>query len=140
MLAWHIAGSLQPQTPYQNALWAGGRYIAQHSELRPVGAWNAGIINYFAGGGVTNLDGLVNDSVLQPQRNGTLAQYIEHRKLHTIVDFSGQFTPIPALGAGISNGELQRCVVEVNFLAGDPDVAKSNRVMLYRIKPECIHP
>jgi len=73
--------------PHQRAMLDAGRYLKEHPLNGRVGAWNAGIIGYFAGGTVVNLDGLVNDAVIPFVRAGRLEEYLEKQGIRYIVDF-----------------------------------------------------
>ncbi len=74
--------------PHQRAMLDAGRYLkADPPDDGRVGAWNAGIIGYFAGGAVVNLDGLVNDAVVPFVRNGRLGEYLEKENIRYIMDF-----------------------------------------------------
>jgi hypothetical protein len=137
LCGWGVWHSYPAQFPWQRPLWNAGMYVRAHPELRPVGAWNTGIIAYFAGGGVTNLDGLVNDSILPYEKSGTLLAYVQKRRLRAIVDYSTWFAPFIARNGGYANGDLERCLQTVDFLKGDPDVDPWNAVRLYLVKPEC---
>jgi len=134
---WGVWHSYRPQFPWQRTLWNAGIYVRAHPELRPVGAWNTGIIAYFAGGRVTNLDGLVNDSILPYAKSGTLLAYVQKRRLKAIVDYSTWFAPFIARNGGYASGDLEHCLQEVDFLKGDPDVDPWNAVRLYLVKPQC---
>jgi hypothetical protein len=137
LCCWGVGHSYAGQFSWQRPLWNAGMYVRAHPEVRPVGAWNSGIISYFAGGEVTNLDGLVNDSILPYAKAGTLLEYVERRRLRTIVDYSTWFRPFIALNGGYANGDLARCLETVDVLKGDPDVDAWNTVRLFVVKPEC---
>jgi len=63
-------------------------YVAGKSPINVrVGAFNAGIMGYFSGGNVTNLDGLVNDEVQPYIVRNDLAGYLASRNIKHIVDF-----------------------------------------------------
>src|SRR4029434_102396 len=49
--------------PHQAYLRDAGLYLHAHGLDGSVGAWNAGIIGYYQGGTVINLDGLVNNDI-----------------------------------------------------------------------------
>jgi hypothetical protein len=61
-------------------LWQrAGRDLSQRALDGKVGAWNAGIIGYYQGGTVINLDGLVNDGIYPWVVRNDLAGYLaEH--------------------------------------------------------------
>jgi hypothetical protein len=42
---------------------------------KPIGAWNAGIVDYLSLGGVVNLDGLVNDDAVPYVLSNSLKKF-----------------------------------------------------------------
>ena len=75
-----------PEWPHQRYMLEAGRLLAERG-IDNAASWNAGIIGYYQGGGVTNLDGLVNDDLLPAILEGTLPEYIDSRGIGYIVDF-----------------------------------------------------
>jgi hypothetical protein len=74
--------------PNQVAMLDAGRSLAADTTIAaPVGAWNAGILAYFSGRPIVNLDGLVNDDIEPYARSGTLAGYIDRRHIGYVIDF-----------------------------------------------------
>jgi len=51
-----------------------------------IGAFNGGMLSYFARRKNVNLDGVMNDSVLAPLRDGSLCDYIDAQSLDYLVD------------------------------------------------------
>ena len=91
LLLWRASPILvaaTPKWPQQVGYYEAGRYLHQHPELKPVGAWNAGIDSYFAGGGVVNLDGLVNDDAAQYVLSNSLKKYLAERHIDRVIDDS----------------------------------------------------
>ena len=64
-----------------------GEYLKQTSLNGKVGAWNAGIINYYEGGHVVNIDGLVNNDIYMYAINNTLPSYLSSKDIKYIIDF-----------------------------------------------------
>lgn len=56
-----------------------------------IGAWNAGIIGYYQGGQVVNLDGLVNNNIYSYAVNNDLPSYLTDQNIIYIVDFQRMF-------------------------------------------------
>lgn len=77
---------LETSWPAQIGFYEGGNYIARHPEIKPVGAWNAGIESFYANGGVVDLDGLVNDDILSYSLANNLPEYLRQRHITHIVD------------------------------------------------------
>lgn len=64
-----------------------GEYLRGLPEGELAGSWNAGIVSYYSGRAVVNLDGLVNDDVFSYARSNTLPRYIDEKGIRYIVDF-----------------------------------------------------
>jgi len=64
--------------------WLHGRVSPQ----RPAGCWGAGLVGYFAGNGVVNLDGFVNDAGFAREvvQQRALAAYLEREGIVWLVD------------------------------------------------------
>jgi hypothetical protein len=129
-----VALSFHGPWPLQDQLYLGGISLREHPELKPVGAWNAGVISYFGEGGVTNIDGLVNDRVLPYTEAGTLTQYVANRHLRSIMDFNLMFRDNYARRGGYADGSLERCFADEGL--GD-EALPDNAVRLHHVKPEC---
>ena len=116
---WGAVVSLRQHQGEDSPFYTAGVYLRAHPELRPAGAWNAGMLGYVSGGGVVNLDGLVNDRVYPYAASGNLLDYVRERKLRTIIDFPTMVDPAamaangPARLAernGYGDGRLQGCL------------------------------
>ena len=131
--------SFRAPAPWQAMLYDGGIYLRTHAEAKPAGAWNAGVVGYFADGGVVNLDGLVNDDILPYAERGTLARYVEARGLRSIVDYAVMFKPPYSDRGGYADGELERCTA-VDMALNPPKGAFDdyNPVWLYHVTPGCL--
>jgi hypothetical protein len=55
-----------------------------------LGGWNTGIVSYFSGRTVVNLDGVVNDQAIPYLRRRDLASYMDQRHIDYLVDGEGQ--------------------------------------------------
>ncbi len=131
--------SFRQATPWQAMLYDGGMYLRTHPEAKPAGAWNAGIVGYFADGGVTNLDGLVNDEILPFVQTGSLAKYAEARGLKSIVDYTVTLRPPYSERGGYADGKLERCLTADRVLnppRGEFD--NYNPVRVYHVTPGCL--
>jgi hypothetical protein len=73
--------------PHQRAPMLGGLVLAEGQAPELTGAWNAGVLSYFAGGRIVNLDGLVNDQVLDFARRNDLLAYVARENIQRIADF-----------------------------------------------------
>lgn len=73
--------------PIKWRCWRRASYCTRHHQKVEWAPWNAGIIGYYQGGSVVNLDGLVNDSIYQYAMSNTLPVYVEKIAITYIVDF-----------------------------------------------------
>jgi hypothetical protein len=80
--------------PHQQAMLEAGKYLARNKLDGRIGSWNAGIIGYYQGGGVINLDGLVNESIYCYAVRNQLPLYISQNNIVYLVDFQLMFIPV----------------------------------------------
>ncbi len=77
--------------PWQNQpalLHAALRLQTEDWSAWRVGAWNAGILAYYRGHDVINLDGLANHDALIASQRGKLREYLADTRVRYIVDFA----------------------------------------------------
>ena len=72
--------------PHQQANLAAGKYLYEHPVKGNIAAWNAGIIGYYQGGNVINIDGLVNNDVYPYIVSNSLPTYIYAKNVTYIID------------------------------------------------------
>jgi len=78
--------------PHQIDFMRAARHIAK--VLPPdarIGAWNAGILSYYSGREVVNLDGVVNSAIEPFARRGAVSQYVLDEKIGWLADHESQF-------------------------------------------------
>ena len=68
-----------------------------------VGAWNAGILAYFSGHTVVNLDGVINDDVIPYLERADLSDYLDIRGITLLVDTDSQVPAFMNPFSGRSN-------------------------------------
>ena len=77
---------------HQQAFLEAGKYLHDHPPGNGrVGAWNAGIVNYYQGGGVVNLDGLVNNDIYPYAITNSSYDYVQKINMRYVVDFDVMF-------------------------------------------------
>ncbi|RZK91261.1 MAG: hypothetical protein EOO66_12400 [Methylobacterium sp.] len=131
---WRFA---HPPWPWQVATMEAGLMLRAEPGLAPVGAWNAGIVAYFAARPVMNLDGLVNDDVYPAVVEGRLAPYLADRGIRYLVDFPTLFSESGGRRGGYADGTLARCAVPERTIR--PDLPfDGTPLTLYRIAPACL--
>jgi hypothetical protein len=132
-----VMTSLEPSYPWQTLSYEAGLYVRQHPDLKPVGAWNAGALGYFGDGGVVNLDGLVNDSILPYAKAGTMMQYVQARGLRSIFDSSAIVVPWLAVPGGDGDAAVRACLIEQPLDGSAWTDPTAGHLTLYRVLPDC---
>ena len=81
LLAVQIGPSLRfdthPEWPSQATMYRAGMFLHDRRLPGRVGSWNAGIVGYYSGGRVVNLDGLVNNDIFEYASRNRLPEYID---------------------------------------------------------------
>jgi hypothetical protein len=85
-----IGGGHAPM-PHQRAMLRAGKDLAQRELDGTVGSWNAGIVAYYQGGTVINLDGLVNDGIYPWVIDNNLLGYLVAHEIRYVIDFEDVF-------------------------------------------------
>lgn len=79
--------------PNQAIFLEAGKYLHLHPLMDGrIGAWNAGIVNYYQGGNVVNLDGLVNNDIYVYAVSNSSFEYIKKTNIRYVVDYDVMFT------------------------------------------------
>jgi hypothetical protein len=135
-----IRKSWIPTWPQQTGFYRAGVYLRDHPELKPVGAWNAGIQSYVAGGGVINLDGLVNQDVVPHVLSNSLTSYLADRHVYRVLDDAIMWnSPITRVHGGYAGDILTRCIqsTETVWQATNPQWI-GDHMMLSLLDGECL--
>ncbi len=77
--------------PHQKLMFDAGNYLQNNNMDCKIGAWNAGIIGYYEGGHIVNIDGLVNNDIYKYAINNDLPAYLLSRNICYIIDFENMF-------------------------------------------------
>lgn len=117
--------------PHQQSMLAAGRYLHSHPLDGKVGAWNAGIIGYYEGGHVINLDGLVNNDVIPYIVQNQLPAYLEKTGIAYVIDFEPMFTVYPQRGGYDDPSFLQSLQPVMQF---DQGQFHWRNLILYKIQ------
>lgn len=128
---------LNPPWTWAPAMRAAGEHLNANPDLAPVAAWNAGILSYFAGRPVTNLDGLVNDEVYPSVVSDRLADYVAARGIRYLVDFPDMFSSMGGRRGGYADGRLQSCATPLQTFAPQRTFA-GTAYTLYQIDGACL--
>jgi hypothetical protein len=77
----------EPEWPHQVSALRAGQFLHDSPLPAPVGSWNAGILGFYEGGHVINLDGLVNNDIYDYAARGSLPQYVDKVGIRYLVDY-----------------------------------------------------
>ncbi len=77
--------------PHQQAMLEAGKYLREHPLDGHIGGWNVGIVNYYQGGEVINLDGVVNNDIYPYATTNTTPIYMQKKNIQYIIDFDNMF-------------------------------------------------
>jgi hypothetical protein len=129
-----------PVWPQQVGFYHARIYVRNHPELKPIGAWNAGILNYLAAGGVVNLDGLVNDDAVPYVLSNSLKTYLAERRIYRVVDDSIMWESwLTRAHGGYAGDVMTRCIDSKLTLWQTPDpLLVGDHVMLSTLDPQCL--
>lgn len=123
--------------PDQGLTYRAATILRDEPGLAPVGAWNAGILSYFSGRDVVNLDGLVNDDILPYATADRLSDYIDKRGIRYIVDSRAmvETSKLKSRG-GYPCGTLSRRLARQQLLPAGPNVTWRGSIpAIYRLLP-----
>lgn len=122
------------QWPHQLIFLQAGEYLRDHPlDHARVGAWNAGIINYYQGGDVINLDGLVNNEIYAYAIQDSSFEYIQKVNIEYVIDFDLMFTKAILKRSGYDDPRFKKSLVPVlTFDNGQYPVWK--HLTLYQIR------
>ena len=67
-------------------------YLQQNPLPGKIGSWNAGIISYYEGQHIINLDGLMNDEIYPYAKADDLECYFIKKQINYVVDFTAMFS------------------------------------------------
>lgn len=75
------------ELPHRLNMLEAARWLAENTDPEArVGSFNAGIIGYFSGRTVINLDGVVNKEAYEARRDGRLMDYVQSKGICYLVD------------------------------------------------------
>ncbi len=135
-----VVAPFTPAAPVENIMLPVGEWLASHPVEQPIGAWNSGMLSFFSGRRIVDLDGLVNDAAIPFIRDDTLAAYVDRAGIRTIVDNSSM-VEAPDLQArgGYPCGGLTRRLDRVMFFETPAEPGtwrwRDGAEALYRVLP-----
>ncbi|MBI2423447.1 MAG: hypothetical protein HYV27_11520 [Candidatus Hydrogenedentes bacterium] len=132
-----LAGSAprsDPEWPYQRAAYDAAQYLKEAKLPGHVGSWNAGILGYFEGGHIVNLDGLVNNDIYSYAREMRLAAYVDAVPITYICDFETMLSNPQKVRRGGYDGPAFLSRLEPIHYFDTPESVQG-RLVLYRLNP-----
>jgi hypothetical protein len=124
-----LARGAHGRNPYQRDMLRGAEWVSAHVPRGAVvGSWNAGIMSWYSAHTVVNLDGLINNEIIEVQK-GVVSwpEYWQRRGITYLADWEEQLRYVPHRWPG---GRLEQLVV----LPGSSD--RSRDVGVYSVVRE----
>ncbi len=103
--AWNLVDGWRP-TWREHAGVEDARALRDDVAIKRAGSWNAGWLAYAGGEKIVNLDGLVNDDIVDDIVHGTVHCYVARKQLRYIVDWGNWIEPSKLAYLGVANGKL----------------------------------
>lgn len=119
--------------PHQKALLQVGTHLRTMPLPGRVGAWNAGMLGYYSGSRVVNLDGLVNDDIYPYAVSNRLPDYLRQQRILYIVDFEGMLSDQTYRRRGGYDDELFLASLDPVIHFEMERVLWGGRLVLYRV-------
>jgi hypothetical protein len=122
--------------PSQRVLYEAGNYLQQHPFPGKIGSWNAGIISYYEGQHIINLDGLMNDEIYPYAKADNLECYFIKKNINYIADFTAMFNPYHKQRGGYTHN-LQSWLIPVASFkhnAADSAYALTHRALILDVE------
>lgn len=117
-------------TPWasQRILYEAGSYLQQHPLPGKVGSWNAGIISYYEGQHIINLDGLMNDEIYPYAKADNLECYFIKKQINYVADFTAMFSNYHKARGGYTHN-LQNWLTPIASFS--PTAAESEYALIH---------
>lgn len=132
------AGIFAAPWPYQAGLRRAGLFLKEQKSQAVCASWNAGIISYFSGAAVINLDGITNDEVLPFIKHNALFDYIQLRNIRCLLDYE-EMLRNEALRrrGGYLDARMDRCMRPLQTVDGDSLPWSGSRVRWFEVIRDC---
>jgi len=115
---------------------AKGKFVAKNLQNTNIAAWDSGIIGYFSGGRILNLDGLVNNEIGPYIIGDSVSSYILKKDIEYLIQTPHETLRMQKL-LGFSDGIINKCLIEQTkvfegrtFILYEIDKIKLNRMIL----------
>ena len=126
---------------HQSGMMKAGIFLQSMSNLETYGSWNAGIISYFSGKPLINLDGLANDDVIPYVTSNSLFDYIKERNISYLVDYSIMLERIDMrIRGGYDDWRSTHCITLEKVIDKESQMFGESRVSIFSIQKACQSP
>jgi hypothetical protein len=98
--------TMRAPEPEAQDMYLAGKILRAAFPQRRAGAWNAGIINYYQGGSVVNIDGVMNHEIYPYIVSGRFMDYLREARIEYVVDFTVMLTNPNLQARGGYDGRL----------------------------------
>jgi hypothetical protein len=124
--------------PNQPGMLKAGLFLKSQETEANYGSWNAGIISYFSGKRVINLDGLTNDEVIPYVKNNKLFDYLYYKNIEFLIDFEEMFNKYFRTRGGYDEPRADLCIQVLSYVDGDPHIWwQGSRLGVFAINMKC---
>lgn len=128
---------IRPHWPHQVGMYNAAIYLKRLPEVT-YGAWNAGVISYFSGKHVINIDGLVNDDVFPYIKTNRLFDYLILRKIEFLVDYEEMFlNEEKSRRGGYLEPRVEQCIAALAAVDGDVPKWGRGPLRIYKVDLRC---
>lgn len=127
------------QWPHQAGMMNAGVHARALSSYATYSAWNAGIISYFSGKPLVNIDGLTNDEILPYIKNNKLMDYLKIKKIDYIVDYKEMIdNQSLRLRGGYDDERVFRCLTSIGPVDGESPGWGGSKLTLFKVDIPCL--
>jgi hypothetical protein len=134
-----------PALPHLGYEMDAGLWLREHRPEGRVGGWNVGVLNYFEGGDVVNIDGLTNSAVVPYIVEGRLHCYLLENDIRHVMDWEpmvechrAKCPPYPAIG-GYASGVLARSLKSEYVVPGTENLEGGTlKLTLYSVDKDTL--
>ena len=124
--------------PHAAGMMNAGLFLKQNNYPGLYGSWNAGIISYFSGSRIVNIDGLTNDEVLPYIKSNNLFDYIKAKNIDYLVDYQLMLTSrVLRKRGGYFDERIDRCVSPIQAIDGNSPNWYGSRLFIFKVIPGC---
>ena len=124
--------------PHQVGMMQAGLFLKELKSDARYASWNAGIISYFSGTNLINIDGLTNDEVLPFIKSNTLFDYIISKKIDYLIDYETMLNNKSVrIRGGYMDDRIDRCLFPLQAVDGSNGSWAGARLKVYKVARDC---